>query len=61
MLSETLRSPQLFSLLHKIDIDLAALSRGSGCPFVVGRCIVLHMFASLVAALLIYLKTIVFV
>ncbi len=61
MLSETLRSPQLFSLLHTIDVDLAEMSRGSGCPFVVGRCIVQHMFASLVAALLVYLKSIVFV
>ena len=61
MLSETLHSPQLFSLLHKIDVDLAESSRGSGCPFVEGRCIVLHIFASLVAALLVYLKNIVFV
>jgi len=61
MLSETLRNPQLFFLLHKIDVDLAESSRGSGCPFVEGRCIVLHIFASLVAVLLVYLKNIVFV
>lgn len=33
MLSEVLRRPQLFSLLHKIDVDLAASSRDSNCPF----------------------------
>jgi hypothetical protein len=33
MLSEVLRRPQLFSLLHKIDVDLAAFTRDSNCPF----------------------------
>jgi hypothetical protein len=59
MLSEILRHKKLFSLLHAIDVDLAQLSRAARCPFVVGRCITLRMYASLVAARLIYQKTIV--
>jgi hypothetical protein len=58
MLSEILRHKKLFSLLHAIDVDLAELSRNGRCPFVVGRCITLRMYASLVAARPVYLKTI---
>ena len=61
MLSEILRHKKLFSLLHAIDVDLAQLSREARCPFVVGRCILLRMCVSLVAAHPVYLKTIVFV
>lgn len=49
--------------IDKISVGkkLAEMSRGSGCPFVMGHCIVQPMFASLVAAILVYLKPIVFV
>jgi len=33
MLPEILQSTNLFHLLHRIDVDLAAQQQGAGCPF----------------------------
>jgi hypothetical protein len=46
MLPEILQRQKLFSLLHNIDIDLAAGVQARGCLTVRGRCITGHMHAS---------------
>jgi len=38
MLPEILQREKLFSLLHEIDINLAAEVQARGCPTVGGRC-----------------------
>ena len=56
MLPEILQRQKLFSLLHDIDVDLAAEVQARGCPSVGGRCIKGRMFASPVAVPPVYLK-----
>ena len=51
----------LFSLLHKIDLNLAEQTRVRRCPFAGGRCITPTMCASLEAALLILMRHLRFV
>ena len=46
MLPEILHRQKLFSLLHDIDVDLAAGVQARGCPTVGGRCIKGRMCAS---------------
>ena len=58
---EILNSKSLFSLLHKIDLQLAEQSRVRRCPFAGGRCIMPTMRGSLEAALLILMRHLRFV
>ena len=58
---EILNSKSLFSLLHKIDLQLAEQSRVRHCPFAGGRCITPTMRASLEVALLIWMRHLRFV
>lgn len=53
-----LRKKSLFSLLHKIDVDLAEQTRNKGCPSVGGRCITRLTGANLGVVPRIFLKTI---
>jgi len=54
MLSNVIRREKIFSLLHKIDVDLAEFARARGCPFVGGRCTMRRMSVSHVAVPRIY-------
>jgi hypothetical protein len=45
--AETLQSKSLFSLLFKIDLDLAERTRALGCPIAGVHCIALPIGASL--------------
>ena len=47
-----LNRKSLFSLLHKIDLDLAEQTRVRRCPFAGGRCIMRTISESLAAVLL---------
>ena len=58
---EILNSKSLFSLLHKIDLQLAEQTRVRRCPFAGGRCILPTTRASLGAALLILMRHLRFV
>lgn len=58
---EILNSKSLFSLLHKIDLQLAEQTRVRRCPFAGGRCITPTMRGSLEAALLILMRHLRFV
>ncbi len=58
---EILNSKSLFTLLHKIDLQLAEQTRVRRCPFAGGRCITPTMRASLEAALLILMRHLRFV
>ena len=58
---EILNRKSLFSLLHKIDLDLAEQARVRRCPFAGGRCIMRTMPANLEAALLILMRHLRFV
>ena len=58
---EILNSKSLFSLLHKIDLQLAEQSRVRHCPFAGGRCITPTMRESLGAVLLIWMRHLRFV
>jgi len=58
MLSEVIQREKFFSLLHKIDVDLAEFARVQGCPSVGGHCIKHRMSVSLVAVPPIYQKNI---
>lgn len=49
MLPEVIQREKFFSLLHKIDVDLAEATRVQGCPSVGGHCIKHRMSVSLVA------------
>lgn len=55
-----LRRKSLFSLLHKIDVDLAEGTRIKGCPSVGGRCIVRLTGANLGVAPQSFLKRLAF-
>ena len=61
MLPEILQRQKLFSLLHDIDIDLAAGVQARGCPSVGGRCIKGRMNVSPVAVPPVCLKSSFFV
>jgi hypothetical protein len=54
-------SKSLFSLLHKIDLELAEQTRARRCPFAGGRCIMRTIGESLGAALLILMRHLRFV
>jgi hypothetical protein len=58
---EILHRKSLFSLLHKIDLDLAEQTRVRHCPFVGGRCIMPTIRESLGAVLLIWMRYLRFV
>ena len=58
---EILNSKSLFSLLHKIDLELAEQTRVRRCPFAGGRCIMPTIRGSLGAALLILMRHLRFV
>ena len=58
---EILNRNSLFSLLHKIDLELAEQTRVGRCPFAGGRCIMPTMRGSLEAALLILMRHLRFV
>ena len=58
---EILKRKSLFSLLHKIDLQLAEQTRVRRCPFAGGRCITPTMRGSLEAALLILMRHLRFV
>ena len=56
-----LNRKSLFSLLHKIDLDLAEQTRVRRCPFAGGRCIMQTIRESLGAVLLIWMRHLRFV
>ena len=58
---DILNSKSLFSLLHKIDLELAEQTRARRCPFAGGRCIMRTIGESLGAALLILMRHLRFV
>ena len=58
---EILNSKSLFSLLHKIDLELAEQTRARRCPFAGGRCIFPTIGESRGAALLILMRYLRFV
>jgi hypothetical protein len=58
---EILNSKSLFSLLHKIDLQLAEQTRVRRCPFAGGRCDMQTIRASLGVALLIWMRHLRFV
>ncbi len=51
---DALTRQSLFTLLYKIDLDLAEQTRADGCPFARGRCIMQTTSESLEAAPLIF-------
>jgi len=54
---EILNSKSLFSLLHKIDLELAERTRAQRCPIAGDRCIMPTIRESLGAALLILMRS----
>ena len=58
---DILNSKSLFSLLHKIDLELAEQARVRHCPIAGGRCIMPTIRESLEAALLILMRYLKFV
>ena len=56
-----LNRKSLFSLLHKIDLDLAEQTRVRRCPFAGGRCIMRTIGESLAAVLLMCMRHLRFV
>jgi hypothetical protein len=56
-----LNRKSLFSLLHKIDLDLAEQTRVRRCPFAGDRCIMRTISESLAAVLLIWMRHLRFV
>ena len=56
-----LNRKSLFSLLHKIDLDLAEQTRVRRCPFAGDRCIMRTIGESLAAVLLIWMRHLRFV
>jgi hypothetical protein len=58
---EILNSKSLFSLLYKIDLQLAEQTRVRRCPFAGGRCDMRIMRESLGVALLIWMRHLRFV
>ena len=58
---EILNRKSLFSLLHKIDLELAEQTRARRCPFAGGRCTMPTIRESLGAALLNWMRYLNFV
>jgi hypothetical protein len=58
---DILNSKSLFSLLHKIDLELAEQTKARRCPFAGGRCTMPTIRESLGAALLILMRYLRFV
>jgi hypothetical protein len=61
ILPEVLKHKSLFSLLYKIDLDLAEQTQARGCPFVGGRCIAPIISESLEVAPVILMRLLRFV
>jgi len=59
--ADVLKRKSLFSLLYKIDLDLAENTRAKGCPFAGVGCIAPIMSESLGAGLLILMGLLMYV
>lgn len=53
---DILHRKSLFTLLHKIDLELVEQTKARRCPFAGGRCIMPTIHESLGAALLIWMR-----
>ena len=58
---ESLNHKSLFSLLHKMDFEIAEQTRIHGCPIAGGRCTTPIIYESLGAVLLTWMRHLKFV